>query len=546
MQDDLKKNLLRFDVLNRDSVDFMLDRYNRVNRWVIADMIRRSAHHYPDKTALIFQDLALTYAQLEKECNRTANALISLGVEKYDRVAVLAHNTLHHVLIWFGCCKAGAVYLPVNYLLTGSEIQDCINHSESKVLVVEDALHMRVKDKIEGMSTVRSLIWSNQGLGQAAPDGSFLEFETWYRQFPDTEPATILRIEEPCQMIYTSGTEDNPKGVVINNQSLISEYMSCILDGGYETSDVNINALPIYHSVQRDMFLNPVFYIGGTNILMGADIAGVLKNIETYRATMLFASPTAWIGILRHPDLETYDLSSLKKLYCGISVMPAEVLEALRKRFVGAKIFNFYGQTEVASYHAILKGEEAWEKPESAGRAGLNMEMRLASGDGQEEVDAGEQGEIYGRGPHTMMMYFKEPEKTDAVMNGGWFHSGDVGVLDEDGCATVVDRKKDVIHSDDGSVASRPIEEVIYLDARVEEVAVVGVPRPEGAEVPIAVVVPVKGQVIREEELFELCRKHLLAFEVPRKIIFVNALPKTNSGKLLKREIRKAYKDVLR
>jgi fatty-acyl-CoA synthase len=534
----------RFAALNSENIDFLLNRYNKVNRWVVADMIRRSAYHHPDKTALIFREHSLTYPDLEKACNRTANALMDLGVQKYDRVAILAHNTLHHVLTWLGCCKAGAVYLAINYLLRGPDIQYCINHSESTIFIVEDSLYELVKDVISEMPTVRTLIWSNQGEGQAPPDERFLEFDAWYAKYPDTEPDTTLRIEDPCQMTYTSGTESRPKGVIINHQSLIAEYMGCIFDGGYETSDININAMPIYHCAQRDVLLNPIFYIGGTNILMGPDIGEILKNVEKYRATMLFAAPTVWIGILRHPEFDAHDLSSLKKLYYGASIMPVEVLRELLERLPGTKIYNYYGQTELAPYHTILKAEDAWDKLGSAGRAGLNMETRLETDTGQIVTEPGQAGEICGRGPHAMMMYFKDQEKTDDVMRGGWFHSGDLGVLDEDGYVTVVDRKKDMVKTGGENVASREAEEAIYLDSRVEEVAVVGVPHPKWVEAVTAIVVPRKGETVTEQDIIDVCRKNLAPFKVPKKVVFVDALPKTPTGKLLKRDMRETYRDL--
>ncbi len=533
-----------FQELNQTSVEFLLNRYNKVNRWVIADMIRRSAYHYPDKTALIFQDKRLTYTQLEIESNKVANALIDLGVQKYDRVAILAHNTLHHVLTWLGCCKVGAVYLAINYLLRGPDIEYCINHSESKVFIIEDALYELTKDVLNDMPSVRTVIWSDQGAGQSSPDAAYPEFDDWYRSYPETETDRILRIEDPCQMTYTSGTESRPKGVIITNQALIAQYMGCIIDGKYEDTDININALPIYHCAQRDVFLNPIFYLGGTNILMAPDIGEILKKTEETRATMLFAPPTVWIGILRHPDFKKYDLSSLKKLYYGASIMPIEVLKELIQQLPGTGVYNYYGQTELAPYHTILKAEDAMEKLGSAGMAGLNMESRLEDETGNTIDDTGVPGEICGRGPHAMMMYYKEPEKTEEVMRGGWFHSGDLGALDNDRYISVVDRKKDMVKTGGENVPSREVEEAIYLDSRVEEVAVIGVPHPKWVEAVTAVVVPRKGETITESEIIEHCKTHLAGFKVPKKVVIADTLPKTPTGKILKRDMRSTYGSV--
>jgi fatty-acyl-CoA synthase len=532
----------RFNALNKENLEFIMNRYNRVNRWVIADMIRRTAYHYPDKTAIVFGDRSLTYAQLESAANRTANALAGLGVEKYDRVAILAHNTIHHVLTWLGCCKIGAVYLAINYLLRGPDITYCINHSESKVFIVEDALFGLVEAVLGEMPTVRTLIWSDQGGGGAPADDRFLAFDAWMGAAPETEPDVLLHIEDPCQMTYTSGTESLPKGVIISNQALMAQYMGAIIDGGYESADINVNALPIYHCAQRDVFLNPVFWVGGTNILMAPDIGGILKTIDRFRANMFFAPPTVWIGILRHPDFDRYDLTCLTKCYYGASIMPVEILKELVERLPGCKIYNYYGQTELAPYHTILKAEDALKKLGSAGMAGLNMETRLEDESFKPIQAAGVPGEICGKGPHAMIMYFKEPEKTEAAMHGGWFHSGDIGVLDEDRYIAVVDRKKDMIKTGGENVSTREVEEAIYLDRRVEEVAVIGTPHPRWVEGVTAVVVPRKGETITEAEIIALCRKELAGFKVPKSVVFVAALPKTPTGKILKRDLRERYK----
>ena len=471
-----------FGVINKESVDFLRNRYNRVNRWVIADMLQRSSYHYPDKPALIYRNHTLSYRMLEAECNRVANGLIELGVRKYDRVAILAHNTRHHVLTWFGCCKIGAVYLSINYLLKGHDIAYCINHSESKVFIVEDELYPLVRDVLDVMPSVKTLIWSDEGIAVPPPDHRFLEFDAWYSKYSDSSPERTLNIEDPCQMTYTSGTEALPKGVVIGNQSLMAQYMGCIVDGGYATDDINVNALPLYHCAQRDVLMNPVFWVGGTNILIRPDIEEILHNLSTYKATMFFAPPTVWIGMLRHPNFETYDLSRLRKCYYGASIMPVAILQEIMERFPKAKIYNYYGQTELAPYHTILKADDALAKLGSAGMAGINMETRIEDDEGTPIDEPDVPGEICGRGPHAMLMYFKEPEKTDAVMKGGWFHSGDIGILDKDRYIEVVDRKKDMIKTGGENVPSSEVEEAIYRDQRIQEVAVIGIPDPKWVE----------------------------------------------------------------
>jgi fatty-acyl-CoA synthase len=533
----------RYKVINKENLEFLMNRYNKVNRWVIADMIRRSAYRYPDKPALIYGDKTLTYAELERECNRTANALTALGVQKYDRVAILAHNTIHHVLTWLGCAKIGAIYLAINYLLRGKDISYCINHSESKVFIVEDALYDLVKDVMDDMPTVKTFIWSDQVAGKPPVSDRFQAFDAWYGKYGDTEPDVILHIEDPCQMTYTSGTESLPKGVIISNQALMAEYMGAIVDGQYDEDDINLNALPIYHCAQRDVLMNPVFCVGGTNILMMPDIGQILKNITAYKATMFFAPPTVWIGMLRHPEFAKQDLSTLKKAYYGASIMPLEILKEMMDRLPGVKIYNYYGQTELAPYHTILKAKDAQAKIGSAGMGGLNMESRLEEDDGTPIGKPGIPGEICGKGAHAFIMYFKEPEKTEEAMKGGWFHSGDIGVMDADRYITVADRKKDMIKTGGENVPTREVEDAIYLDKRVQEVAVIGLPDPKWVELVTAIVVLKPGEKMTEKELIAHCRKELATFKCPKKVFFVDELPKTPTGKILKREMRVTFKD---
>jgi fatty-acyl-CoA synthase len=224
--------------------------------------------------------------------------------------------------------------------------------------------------------------------------------------------------------------------------------------------------------------------------------------------------------------------------------MPVEVLKELMARLPGCKVYNYYGQTELAPYHTILKAEDALAKLGSAGMAGLNMETRLEDAQNKPITEPGLPGEICGKGPHAMIMYFKDSDKTEAAMEGGWFHSGDIGVMDPDRYVTVVDRKKDMIKTGGENVATREVEEAIYLDKRVQEVAVVGVPHPKWVEAVTAIVVPRAGEIITEQEIMALCQKELAPFKVPKRVVFVEALPKTPTGKILKRDMRKSYQDL--
>ncbi len=536
-----------YNKFDRETIHFLRERYNPITRWVIADLVGRSAYHYPDKPALVFGDKVMTYKQLDEATNQVAHGLLRLGLKRFDRVAILAHNTIHHVLTWLGTAKAGGIYLAINYLLRGKDIAYCINHSESTVFVVEDALIDLVSDVLGEMPTIKHKIWSNEGNGEAAPD-LWLDFDDFYSTQPKSQPTVDLYIEDPVQMTYTSGTEALPKGVVLTNQSLMAQYMGTIVDGEYRSEDININALPIFHCAQRDVFLTPFFWVGATNILLAkADVPRILESIEAHKATVFFAPPTVWIGMLRHPDFESRDLSSLKKGYYGASIMPVEVLKEIQRRLPSCqRLYNYYGQTELSPYHTILKPADQLTKPGSAGMGGLNMETALLDEMNNPISAVSESGEICGRGAHTMLMYFKDPEKTEQAMADGWFHSGDVGVYDEDRYITVVDRKKDMVKTGGENVSTREVEEAIYKDPRVSEVAVIGVAHPKWVEAVTAVVVPKEGEELSEEDVIALCKQELAGFKVPKAVLTVDALPKTPTGKILKRDLRKTYSDLFK
>ncbi|RZN69130.1 MAG: acyl-CoA synthetase [Candidatus Methanolliviera hydrocarbonicum] len=537
-----------FNELNRENIERLHERYNRLNRFVIADFVRRSAYRYPDKPAIIFRDKRYTYRELEDATNKFANALLDLGLGRFERVAVLAHNTHHQAISWFGILKAGGVMVPINYLLRGRDISYCINHSESTVFVVEDDLFNLVSDVLEEMPPVKRFLWSKIGGKTAKPEG-WHDFDELVRRYPADRPDINLDIHDVVQFSYTSGTEALPKAVMLTNQSLIAEYTSAITTGGLDPEDIVINALPLYHCAQQHVFFTPMIWLGGTNILLyDANVKGIFENIQKYKATQLFCPPTVWIGILRDPDFDKYDLGSLKKGAYGAAKMPPEVLLELAKRIEGIRLWNHYGQTELSPSHTILQPEDQMRKPGSAGQGELNTETALLDDDDNIITKPGGVEEIGCRGPHIMLGYFKDQEKTENAFRGGWFHTGDLGVLDEDRYVEVVDRKKDTVKTGGENVSSLGVEEAIYKNKNVEEVAVIGLPHEKWIEAVTAIVVPreeAKGK-LTEEEIIETCKKELAPFKVPKRVIIVDSLPKTPTGKLLKRTMREIYKDFYR
>ena len=269
----------------------------------------------------------------------------------------------------------------------------------------------------------------------------------------------------------------------------------------------------------------------------------MLETIERERVTKLFCPPTVWISLLKHPEFDARDLSSLVKGYDGASAMPVEVLREIRRRLPQLRLWNFYGQTEMAPLATILRPEEQDSRAGSAGRAALNVETRVVDED-DHDVRPGEIGEIVHRSPHATLGYYRQDDQTADAFRGGWFHSGDLGILTEDGYLSVVDRKKDMIKSGGENVASREVEEVLYELEGAGEVAVFGIAHPHWIEAVAAVIVRSPGATLTEEEVHQHCRRRLAGFKRPKFVVFTDALPKNPSGKILKRDLRQAYGEL--
>jgi fatty-acyl-CoA synthase len=267
-----------------------------------------------------------------------------------------------------------------------------------------------------------------------------------------------------------------------------------------------------------------------------------LAAIAQHQITSFFAPPTVWISLLRHPQFGQHDLSTLKKAYYGASIMPVPVLEEMQQRFTGVGLYNCYGQSEIAPLATVLRPEEHAERPASAGRPILTVETRIVDLEGN-DVAPGEHGEIVHRSPQLMVGYWDKPEMTAEAFQGGWFHSGDVGYVDEAGYLYIVDRIKDVINTGGVLVASREVEEALFKHAAIAEVAVIGLPDEKWIEAITAVVVLKEGQEASEQELIHHTKSIVAPYKVPKRIVFTDALPKSTAGKILKRHLRQEFKE---
>jgi fatty-acyl-CoA synthase len=446
-----------------------------------------------------------------------------------DRVAAYGRNSDAYLIAFLACCRAGLVHVPVNYALTGGELRYILDQSGARALLTAPALEanlagieVELRGRFDGGGELDVLAIA---LDPAAP----------------TEVDPPINDTSLAQIVYTSGTTAAPKGAMMTHRAMMSQYYSVIHEMDYTAEDRALAALPLYHTAQMHAFTIPQMLVGARTVLIEAPVPDlVLRLIEQERITSFFAPPTVWISLLRHADFAARDLGSLQRVYYGASIMPVPVLHELRERLPNARPYNCYGQTEIAPLATTLRPEEHDARPASCGRPALNVETRIVDPD-MNDVPPGTHGEIVHRSPHLLVGYWNKPKETEEAFTGGWFHSGDVGYADAEGYIYIVDRIRDVINTGGMLVASREVEEALFTHPAVSEVAVVGLPDDKWIEAVTAFVVLRQGQTAEPDGLIAHARQLLAPFKLPKRVVFVDHLPRNTAGKLLKRELRREY-----
>jgi fatty-acyl-CoA synthase len=501
-------------------------------RNAIFDAFRRSVLRNGPRTALTFKDRTWTYTELGYSADKVAEALLRSGLKKGDRVGAYGRNSDAYLILWLACTRAGLVHVPINYALTERELSYIVEQSGAQALFFDPALEPTASTVL-GRVKVRGTL-----------TGGLRSFDILATAIEERGgPAQEFNVDDTdlVQLLYTSGTTAAPKGAMMTHRALMAEYMACMVELEFTRDDLALAALPLYHSAQMHVFTMPQLLLGASTLLIEAPAPDLcLRLIEEHRITSFFAPPTVWISLLRHPDFDKRDLTSLRSLYYGASIMPVPVLEELRRRLPRARPFNCYGQSEIAPLATVLRPEEHDARPASAGRPIMTVETRVVDTQMQ-NVNPGIQGEIVHRSPQLLLGYWDKQKETEEAFEGGWFHSGDVGYIDEEGYLFVVDRVKDVIKTGGTMVASREVEEALFTHPAVSEVAVIALPDPKWIEAVTAVVVVRQGHEVTAEDLIEHARTQLAPFKIPKQIIFRDELPRNTAGKLLKRELRSEY-----
>ena len=496
-----------------------------------ANFARAVAHHadrYPDRLALQAPGDELTWSELFERIELSAGALAQTGVRQGDVVAVLLHNCPRFIEMMYACAQLGAVFMPLNWRLAGPELNYIINHAEARILVSEAEL--------AGLVGRATPLCCEAIVGVDDCDG-WLALEDLWRSASPIRTAAKVGADDLARLMYTSGTTARPKGVMITFANLDAKNLAHLVEFGITSDHRALVCGPLYHVGALDMITTTVLQAGGTvHILRRFDATEALAAIERYKITHTWMAPVMTNAVLADASLAEWDLRSVQLINGGGEKMPLPLIDRLLAAFPNAWFADAYGMTETVSGDTFLDRRMTTAKLGSVGKPVFNCDLRVVDEDGGDS-QPGIPGEIVMRGPKVCKGYLHDPEATAQAIRDGWLHTGDVGVLDEDGYLYIVDRLKDMILSGGENVASSEVERVLYEHPAVFEAAVIARPHPRWGEVPVAYVV-VKPGVVDPVDFEAFCRERLSSFKVPSAFRILPELPRNPSGKVLKRELR--------
>jgi len=503
------------------------------------DILTSNAQLYPNKTAFIYKDQRYTFGDINNRVNSLISALFKMGVKKGDHVGILAYNCPQYYEA-FALSKAGMVCVPLNFRSVGRELVYLINNSEINTIIVAKEFIGLINSIREETKNVKNFISLN------FPEKGMESYEDLIKSCEPVEPANSISPEDDAAIYYTSGTTGRPKGAVHTHKSLLAEMDMPDRDLGPE--DVALCVMPFFHVGGSAAYQFAVFKVGATSVVLEKfDEADVLRAIEKEKVTYVNMVPAMIIRVLDYPDFRKFDLSSLKTMGFTGAPMPVEVFKRCADYFGRQIIHQELGQTETLNLTRFKKYEYKLDgsptdikRLESAGRPAKEGEVRIVDEKGN-EVPRGRVGEIVSCSDRNMKAYWKMPNETTEAIREGWLHTGDMGMMDEDGYIFIVDRKKDMIISGGENIYSREVEDVLYSHPAVLYAAVIGVPDDKWGESVKALLVLRNGMKATEEEIIEHCKTNLSGYKKPKSVEFRESLPLTGSGKIRKNIIKESY-----
>lgn len=518
-----------------------------------------SAQRVPEKKALHFQGKEMTFKALLSEAKKFASYLQSLGLEKGDRVASMLPNTPQAVITYYGALLAGGTVVQVNPLYTERELAYQMQDSGAKFIVCLDILvprvtavkedtdleHVIVTRIADYLPFPKNIIYPflqkreyKLVVKVEATDHTHLWKEIMKNGSEDYQEVTINPREDLALLQYTGGTTGKPKGVMLTHLNLVSNVQMAAkwISKAKRDEEIVLGVLPFFHVYGMTTVMNLSIMYGSKMVLLPKfNPEEVLKTIQKHKPTLFPGAPTIYIGLLNHPKINDYDLSSIKACISGSASLPVEVQEQFEKITKG-KLVEGYGLTETSP---VTHANPIWGRRVN-GSIGLpwpNTDAKIVEEGTTKELPIGEVGEIAVKGPQVMRGYWNNKEETDQVLKDGWLLTGDMGRMDEDGYFYVVDRKSDMIIAGGFNIYPREVEEVLFEHPAIVEASVIGVPDEYRGETVKAVIVLKEGSTVTEKDLDKYCRQHLAAYKVPRLYEFREELPKTIVGKVLKRQL---------
>ena len=514
---------------------------------LLNDFLRRAAKLYPNKTAIVDGNERFTYGQYQARCNQLAHALLKLGIGKGDRVCILSPNSHYFMESYYGVTQIGAVLVPLNYRLVASDHEYIINHAGVKAVLV-DYEYTKVVDEIRpSLKSVQHWIVADPAPNPATPAG-WTDWDKLVAPMPTTPTPHIDQDEnETTSINYTSGTTARPKGVMLTHRNVYINAYNFIAHLRIRHEDIELWTLPMFHA---NGWGGPfaVTAMGGTHVVLRAVVGSeIYRLIEEEQVTFACMAPAVLSTILNYADKDKHTITTRPRFTVAGAPPPAAFIERLEKE-LGWEFMQIYGLTETAPILTVSTADyqnadgQNLQRRARAGVEAIGVDIQILDEDGKPvPMDDTTIGEVCARSNVVLKGYWEQPEETARAIFGGYFHSGDLGVWDQFGNVSIVDRKKDVIISGGENISSPEVEDALYKHPAILEVAVIGVPSEKWGETPKALVVLRPGMSATEQEILEFSRQHLAHFRCPTSVDFVDSLPRTVTGKLQKFVMREPF-----
>jgi len=492
----------------------------------VAQNLETAAKLFPHKTAILFEGKQIRYQELNTAANRLANAMQAKGIHRGDRVALYLPNIPAFAICYLATLKMGAIAVSVNPMLKAYELKFILNDCGAVLLfTVGELLENVNRQEYEKLQHVVIC----EGDAQGNP-----ELEAWVKPGADEFTIVDLNPEDPASILYTSGTTGFPKGATLTHGNVVSNAWTTVHHAGYTLDDRLPLFLPLFHVFGQNFIMNSAFTACATIVMYRRFVPDqVLDSFGREHVTMFFAVPAIYIALL-NMDLSKFDLSTIRYEFSAASTMPREISSQWTERF-GRPVYEGYGLTECSPFACY--NHDFKHKFGSVGTAVENFQLKILGEDDQ-EVSLGKWGEICVRGPGVMRGYWNRPEESEKALRSGWLHSGDTGYMDDEGYVFIVDRVKDMINVAGFKIWPAEIEQFLYTHPAVKELAVYGVPHPEKGESVRAAVVLKDGAAATADEIATFCKDNLANYKVPEQVEFLAELPKSATGKILKRVLR--------